>query len=225
LIRETLVAEGYNNISGRDAVDDWTNESDGTEPALAKSVMAARMHLRTRVVNALWTEATDEEHAQVQVEVEAEKEELREAEMREEEEAAERTPAQIQESVDYIFHAFYQHTDELYTSGIDGLDAFYTKVHTAGHLATKWVGMTLVGGPNPRLGGELSMKMYGISLYGLASITDRLLFPSSICHGETVEGNDFEDLCVDFNKHIVEAFEGFLQQVFCELFLTTQSPH
>ncbi|KAJ7735301.1 hypothetical protein B0H14DRAFT_3516877 [Mycena olivaceomarginata] len=132
LIRETLVAEGYDSIGGRDAVDDWTNESDGTEPALAKAVKAARM---------------------LQEEVEAEKEELREAEMREEEEAAERTPAQIQD-------------------GIDGLDAFYTKVHTAGHLAT------------------------------------------NICHGETVEGNDFEDSCVDFDKHIVEAFEGFLQQVF-----------
>ncbi|KAJ7691221.1 hypothetical protein B0H14DRAFT_3532032 [Mycena olivaceomarginata] len=178
LIRETLVAEGYDNIGGRDVVDDWTNESDGTEPALAKSVKAARMCLRTHVVNALWTEATDEERAQVQAEVEAEKEELREAEMREEEEAAERTPAQIQD-------------------GIDGLDAFYTKVHTAGHLATKWVGMTLVGGPNPQLGGELSMKMYGISLYGLASITDHLLFPSSICHGEMVEGNDFEDSALE----------------------------
>jgi hypothetical protein len=165
LIRDKLVAEGYNSIGGRDAVDNWTNESDGTKPVLAKAVKAARMCLRTRVVNALWTEATDEERAQVQEEVQAEKEELREAEMREEEEAAERTPAQIQESVEYIFH-FYQHTDAPYTSGIDGLDAFYTKVHTAGHLATKWVGMTLVGGPNPRLGGELSMKMYGIPFIG-----------------------------------------------------------
>jgi hypothetical protein len=40
-----------------------------------------------------------------------------------------------------------------------------------------------------------------------------------------VEGNDFEDSCVDLDKHIVEAFEGFLQQVVCALFLPAQSPY
>ncbi|KAJ7897597.1 hypothetical protein B0H14DRAFT_3424957 [Mycena olivaceomarginata] len=37
---------------------------------------------------------------------------------------------------------------------------------------------------------------------------------SKICFGETTEGNDFEDSSIDFDKHIVEAFEGFLRQVF-----------
>jgi hypothetical protein len=40
---------------------------------------------------------------------------------------------------------------------------------------------------------------------------------TSICHGTTPAGNDFEDSCVDFDKNVIEAFEGFLQQVFSEL--------
>ncbi|KAJ7347680.1 hypothetical protein DFH08DRAFT_960112 [Mycena albidolilacea] len=44
------------------------------------------------------------------------------------------------------------------------------------------------------MGGALSMKI--------------------ICHGTTPAGNNFKDSCVDFDKNVVEAFEGFLQQVF-----------
>lgn len=43
-----------------------------------------------------------------------------------------------------------------------------------------------------------------------------ILLVHSICHGTTPAGNDFEDSCVDFDKNVVEAFEGFLQQVFSE---------
>ncbi|KAJ7849377.1 hypothetical protein B0H14DRAFT_2582509 [Mycena olivaceomarginata] len=147
-------------------------------------------HKRAR--HAIQVEASEEEKAAVAAQVIAENEEMREQESRGEPEAApeERNLAQLQD-------------------GIDALDNVFTKVHKAAHQATKWVGMTVVGGPNPRLGGELSMKI--------------------ICHGETLEGNDFEDSCVNFDKHIVEAFEGFLRQVFsvsecCTAALDTTTP-
>jgi hypothetical protein len=95
------------------------------------------------------------------------------------------------------------------------LEGLFTKVHGAAYAASNWVGMTIVGGPNPRLGGELSMKMYIVSALGSCHQLTNVCF--SICHGETPEGNDFQDSCIDFNKHIVEAFEGFLQLVFCKL--------
>ncbi|KAJ7855743.1 hypothetical protein B0H14DRAFT_2579208 [Mycena olivaceomarginata] len=63
------------------------------------------------------------------------------------------------------------------------------------YKGARWVGMTLVRGANPRMGGALSMKI--------------------ICHGTTPPGNNFEDSCVDFDKN-VEVFERFLQQVFKE---------
>jgi hypothetical protein len=40
---------------------------------------------------------------------------------------------------------------------------------------------------------------------------------TSICHGTMPAGNNFKDLCVDSDKNVIEAFEGFLQQVFSEL--------
>ncbi|KAJ7898273.1 hypothetical protein B0H14DRAFT_3424632 [Mycena olivaceomarginata] len=177
LISERLVAEGYDALrSEPDDADDWVEESDGTDAAQRKSTKSLRMRMRTRVVQALWKEASVEEQKAVAAQVEKEREEIREAELRDEEKGSEpQTPAQLQD-------------------GIDALEGLFTKVHGAAYVASNWVGMTIVGGPNPRLGGDLSMKI--------------------ICHGETPESNDFQDSCVDFNKHIVEAFEGFLQLVF-----------
>ncbi|KAJ7692013.1 hypothetical protein B0H16DRAFT_1486581 [Mycena metata] len=51
--------------------------------------------------------------------------------------------------------------------------------------------MTILGGPNPRMNGELTLKI--------------------ICFGETPAGNDFEETCVNFNENVVEPFEGFPQ--------------
>ncbi|KAJ7862585.1 hypothetical protein B0H14DRAFT_3444537 [Mycena olivaceomarginata] len=106
--------------------------------ARLKAKRANRMRMRTRVVTALWVEASEEEKAAVAAQVIAENKEMREQESRGEPEAApeERNPAQLARVRRFI------------------------------------------------------------------------------CHGETLEGNDFEDSCVDFDKHIVEAFEGFLRQVF-----------
>jgi hypothetical protein len=94
------------------------------------------------------------------------------------------------------------------------MDALFTKVHGAAHRALNWVGMTVVGGLHPRMAGELSMKM---SAFPFSEAIHTLIVSHRICFGETTEGNDFEDSCINFDKHIVESFEGFLHQVFCKL--------
>ncbi|KAJ7478926.1 hypothetical protein FB451DRAFT_1172058 [Mycena latifolia] len=135
---------------------------------------ADRMRIRTRVVNTLWAAATEEEVAAVEAEVQREKEEIREAEQRELDAAVpkKQTPRELQD-------------------GIDVLDKVYTEVHTATYNAAGWVGMSIMGGPNPRMGGELSMKI--------------------ICFGQTPAGNDFEESCVDFDKNLVEPFGAYLR--------------
>jgi hypothetical protein len=35
----------------------------------------------------------------------------------------------------------------------------YSDIHKATYDATKWVGMSIIGGPNPRMGGDLTVKM------------------------------------------------------------------
>jgi hypothetical protein len=42
---------------------------------------------------------------------------------------------------------------------IDGLDGVYCDIHKATYAATGWVGMSIFGGPNPRMGGNLTLKM------------------------------------------------------------------
>ncbi|KAJ7139957.1 hypothetical protein C8R43DRAFT_955044 [Mycena crocata] len=54
--------------------------------------------------------------------------------------------------------------------------------------------MSIIGGPNPRLGGELSYKV--------------------ICFGETPAGNDFEQACPDFDTRIEQTFESWLRSCF-----------
>ncbi|KAJ7351341.1 hypothetical protein DFH08DRAFT_806064 [Mycena albidolilacea] len=78
--------------------------------------------------------------------------------------------------------------------GIDALDGVYSDIHKATYTATEWVGMSIFGGPNPRMGGQLTMKI--------------------ICFGATPGGNDFEYSCVDFDKKITQPFHEFLKLCF-----------
>ncbi|KAJ7716424.1 hypothetical protein B0H16DRAFT_1741235 [Mycena metata] len=174
-VKLALTDAGYDALTSEpDEADDFTDESTGTPEALKKSLRSQRMRLRTRVVSALWQDVNDEEKAAVMAEVEKEKAALR----KEEEEAenrAERTAAEYQD-------------------GIDALDSVFTDVHKAAYKAAGWVGMTIVGGPNPRMDGEMSLKI--------------------ICFGETPSGNDFEQCCVNFEDDVVKPFEGFVQMCF-----------
>jgi hypothetical protein len=98
-IRAKLTDEGYDQIPERDdEEDDWTDESDGSEAARLKATRAERMRLRTRVVTAMWKEASQEERAAVAIQVDQENEELRQAELNAEQKStAPKMPAQLQE--------------------------------------------------------------------------------------------------------------------------------
>ncbi|KAJ6570822.1 hypothetical protein DFH09DRAFT_1312865 [Mycena vulgaris] len=136
---------------------------------------ADRMRVRTRVVKALWAAASAEVVAEVEADVKREKEEIPEAELDEEKRRANRTSK----------------TPRKFQEGIDIIDPVYSEVHKASYNVSGWVGMTICGGPNPRMGGELSMEI--------------------ICFGQTLAGNDFEDSYIDFDKNVVQAFEAFLR--------------
>ncbi|KAJ7768985.1 hypothetical protein B0H16DRAFT_1716183 [Mycena metata] len=111
----------------------------GTPEAQRKSLKSQRMRLCTRVVTGLWQDVNDEERAAVMAELEKEK-----AVYVEEELAAETTA---------------ERTAAEYRAGIDTLDSAFTDVHKAAYKAAGWVGMMIVGGPNPRAAGEMSLKM------------------------------------------------------------------
>ncbi|KAJ6452167.1 hypothetical protein C8R47DRAFT_1083816 [Mycena vitilis] len=179
LINKALTAEGYDELrktsSEADEPDDWTDESSGTEAADAKTKKSLLMRLRTRVITALWKAASPEEKEAVAAELEQEKETMRKKDLQDEEENKARTPEQLQD-------------------GIDVLDTVFSEVQKAAFKAGNWVSMTIIGGPNPRLGGELSLKI--------------------ISCGQTPAGNDFEDACINFDKNVVESFEGFMRLVY-----------
>ncbi|KAJ7670798.1 hypothetical protein DFH06DRAFT_1125081 [Mycena polygramma] len=145
----------------------------GTAAAFAKSKKTELMRLRTRVIAGLWKAASPEEKAAIEEEIEREKEELRQKEL--EDENKEKTPEQLQD-------------------GIDVSETVFSEVQKAAFKGSNWVSMTIIGGPNPRMGGELSLKI--------------------ISYGSTPAGNDFEDSCVNFDKNVVESFEGFMRQVY-----------
>ncbi|KAJ7769088.1 hypothetical protein DFH07DRAFT_768997 [Mycena maculata] len=135
-----------------------------------ETLKGKHMAMRTRVVAELWVEASKEDQASVAAEIAKEKEELRLEALAEEKPEGEHcasTPGEFQD-------------------GINALETVYADVHKATYNASGWVRMTIMGGPNPRLNGELSMKI--------------------ICFGETLAGND---ACVDF-----EPSGGFLRHVF-----------
>ncbi|KAJ7118296.1 hypothetical protein C8R44DRAFT_878904 [Mycena epipterygia] len=149
---------------------------------------AERMSVRTRVVRALWQEASAEVVSEIEGAVDREKDEIRAEELSEETSNAtgpkKMSPHELQD-------------------GIDGLESVYTQVHKATYDAAGWVGMTILGGPNPRMGGELSLKMQV-----------RFWHSPFLCFGETPAGHDFEESCVDFDKGVWDPFEDFLRASF-----------
>ncbi|KAJ6471704.1 hypothetical protein DFH09DRAFT_1476105 [Mycena vulgaris] len=184
--KDTIIArldsEGYNALNEAamaEEVDDWENEAEDTSAARLKQAKSDRMRLRTRVVQAMWAEASEEERAAAEAEVAREKEVIRAEELAMEELDASiprsRTPGEIQD-------------------GVDRIESVFKEVHSAIYNAAGWVGMSISAGPNPRLGGDISLKI--------------------ICFGDTPAGNDFEDSCVDFDKNVIETFEAFARSCF-----------
>ncbi|KAJ7785315.1 hypothetical protein DFH07DRAFT_948396 [Mycena maculata] len=128
-----------------------------------KSLKARRMEMRSAVVKALWESASEEDRAFAEAEV------LNEAKRR--------GKTWMEEAVDD--QGQVANTPGEFQDGIDALDTVYSDVHKTTYNASGWVGMTIMGGPNPRMKGDLSMKI--------------------MCLGQTPAGNDFEDSCVDFD--------------------------
>ncbi|KAK7028746.1 hypothetical protein R3P38DRAFT_3394725 [Favolaschia claudopus] len=183
LIKAALVDAGYdllNKTGDDDEEDDWTDESEDSPAARLKTNKSDRMRLRTRVVHALWKEVSPEEREAVMEDLAAEKAKAHEkaaAAGAQEGTESPGTPTERQE-------------------GIDALETLVAAVHKVIYQATGWVGMTIVGGPNPRLNGELTLKV--------------------ICFGETPEGNDFEACYPEFNANVLQAFQDFIRLCFSE---------
>ncbi|KAJ7019531.1 hypothetical protein C8F04DRAFT_1276131 [Mycena alexandri] len=132
LVNDALQEAGYNDSDNSD------NEADSTPSPHIPPTRATRMRVRQRVVAALWTEASAEEKQVCEDEVEREKADLRAEELAGEND--ERTPSAFQDA-------------------IDAVEAVYSDIHEVTFKATGWVGYTLLAGPNPRMNGELSLKM------------------------------------------------------------------
>ncbi|KAJ7839769.1 hypothetical protein B0H13DRAFT_2677154 [Mycena leptocephala] len=84
-------------------------------------------------------------------------------------------------------------TPEEYQHAIDQLGAVYAKVHAATMEETGWYGITLLGGPMPRRGGQISTK--------------------TICFGLTPHGNDFASSTPQF-PDFKAAFQQWTKRAF-----------
>ncbi|KAJ7242242.1 hypothetical protein C8J57DRAFT_1244120 [Mycena rebaudengoi] len=173
-IDAALELAGYSAIGGPDADDNWVDESDGTRLAELKSLQSMRMRVRTRVVKALFDAEPETIRQELEEAAEKGKQERLE-EVQEEGEEEESTP-------------------KSYLQSIDELADVYSKVHQATLKKAGWVTVTIIGGPNPRFNGELSMKV--------------------ICAGVTAAGNDFETAHSDFEKGVSLPFQQFLRRLF-----------
>ncbi|KAJ6573740.1 hypothetical protein B0H10DRAFT_2347174 [Mycena sp. CBHHK59/15] len=179
LIKAELTKAGYDALTRRQGGRRGRlDRRDGDSARRLKRTKSDRMRMRTRVVQGLW-QSTDEEREAVGAEVLEEKRKLHEEELQREKSSAElksTSPWELQE-------------------GIDAVDAVFSDIHKAVFKAAGWVGMSISGGPNPRMGGDLTMKV--------------------VCFGQTPAGHDFEDCCVDFNENVSKAFQEFLKIVYC----------
>ncbi|KAJ6617321.1 hypothetical protein B0H10DRAFT_2218660 [Mycena sp. CBHHK59/15] len=87
-----------------------------------------------------------------------------------------------------------ERTPEELQHGIDQIGAVYAKVHEMTMQETGWYGITLIGGPMPRCGGQVSTK--------------------TICFGQTVHGNDFAASVPNFDEIIKATFHKWLKRAF-----------
>ncbi|KAJ7096923.1 hypothetical protein C8R44DRAFT_889516 [Mycena epipterygia] len=176
LIRRECEREGYNEFDGEamsKTNDNWVNEDDEVTVARTKEAAAIRMRIRTRVVNALFAEASDEELAAIADVIEREK--AGEIVRASEDEEVTRTPAEYQASIEESWEVI-------------------KKVHKIVEEKTGWYGMTIWGGPNPRLGGALSMKC--------------------VSFGLSPAGNDFEASHASFDTSVTTPFQQHLKRCF-----------
>ncbi|KAJ6452899.1 hypothetical protein DFH09DRAFT_1351456 [Mycena vulgaris] len=159
-IREECTRKGHDSITEEamsQVVPDWVDESDEEQVSRVKAAAAARLRLRTRVVKALFAEASEEELQAIADVMEREKAGDM-VDVTEGENGAYRTPAEYQASIDESWDVM-------------------KRVHRILMEMTGWYGFSMWGGPNPEIAGELSMKCVasGESLAGndfISSVVD-----------------------------------------------------
>ncbi|KAJ7898040.1 hypothetical protein B0H13DRAFT_2521193 [Mycena leptocephala] len=108
-------------------------------------------------------------------------------------EVAAATAEENERRVDAVSDDDEDKTPEEYQHAIDQLGAVYAKVHAATMEETGWYGITLLGGPMPRHGGQISTK--------------------TICFGLTPHGNDFASSTPQFLDFGV-AFQQWTKRAF-----------
>ncbi|KAJ6455104.1 hypothetical protein C8R47DRAFT_1228420 [Mycena vitilis] len=177
-IHEECVREGHDSLNEAAVAKAqgaaWVDEDDAVQVARVKELARARLALRTRVVKALFAQASDEELAAIAQLMEQEKAgDIVGCE--EDGDMANRSPAEYQASIDESWLV---------------VKRFLTVLAEM----TGWYGFTMWGGPNPSLGGELSMKSFS---YGL-----------------TPAGNDFEAAHAKFEEGLVLPYQIFLSRCF-----------
>ncbi|KAJ7215146.1 hypothetical protein C8J57DRAFT_1538274 [Mycena rebaudengoi] len=168
-IRAALSAAGYDAIR----VDNSTfiDEADETQMKLLKSQNSERMRLRTKVVQALYSAAPDSERAMFM------------------DKAGSEQAIGVPEAV-----GKEERTPEEYQANIDQVCSVMGKVHEAVGTMAGWSGFTVVGGPNPNYGGELSMRV--------------------ICLGISPAGHDFQKAHHNFDAAITVPFQTFLRGIY-----------
>ncbi|KAJ7256715.1 hypothetical protein C8J57DRAFT_1235579 [Mycena rebaudengoi] len=173
-IRAVLTAAGYDAITMENST--WTDEMNETQMNLLKSQNSERMRLRAKVVQALYSAAPDSERA-----------------MLVDKAGAEQVKGVPEATGDE------ERTPEEYQANINQVCSVLEKVHAAVGTMAGWSGFTVVGGPNPSYGGELSMRV----LRGL-----------SICLGVSPAGHDFRKAHPDFEAAITAPFQTFLRGIY-----------
>ncbi|KAJ7133262.1 hypothetical protein C8R44DRAFT_730442 [Mycena epipterygia] len=178
-LRLALAARGFNELNEEHAAadrDTWENETEEAASERVKEMRRERMKLRTAVVQELWANADPAERAICETLVAAE----RDAPLNPPAPpiAAEPTPEERQ-----LLSASSRAIDE--TADV------FTRVNAAYGERTGWKGIMIWGGPNPRMGGELSMKV--------------------ICYGTSPAGNTFEESLTTFDEDIVLPFQKWMR--------------
>ncbi|KAJ7279183.1 hypothetical protein C8J57DRAFT_1713064 [Mycena rebaudengoi] len=172
-IREALADAGYDDLTADDAPSGGSDVGEDTAEARLKRLKSVRMRFRSRVVRQMFDNLNEEEKASIEEQLEEEKKTLLDEAA--EKDKDEKTPAGLQ-------------------MAIDELPGAIAKVLNIAQKESGWVAMTIIGGPNPRMQGELSVKV--------------------ICTGETPAGNNFETAFPNFDNVIIEQFYDFLRAVF-----------
>ncbi|KAJ6518384.1 hypothetical protein DFH09DRAFT_1428186 [Mycena vulgaris] len=181
-IRAELTERGHDELNEAARVERRTSSEPETREEQDYAVRMSRgerMRMRSGVVSELWANTSSEEREAVRAEISREKAAL----------ATERRRAK-----ERLEEANGKKTPEEYQDGVDGIDELFEEAHALTIDTSGWVGITLLGGPTPRLGGECTVKI--------------------ICSGETPAGNSFAEACEDFEQGLLGRFKLFVERVF-----------